>query len=249
MLVLSENRFNTITPFNWWAIEEKYDTPDEMKSGKLGEILGFAERKTCHAIFLVDVGKWHEAEQLCRDVITRMEKDKVWKDMDCPYALNGTKNLALVYKHQEKLGESAILFKQLLSRCLEQYGKDHHWTLNSAHHLGVLHKNLGQLEEAANIQSLVMTSRKASHGEFDLLMLTSMHQLALVYRAQDRDNEAEDLHKEVINSLSAAYGECHSLVIAATKGLAMILRKQGRDLEAELVETSARRLSRSTAVT
>jgi hypothetical protein len=241
----TENTFGTVTLNSWWAYEDRWTLTENMSSEKVRNLIKFAELKSANAFIAANNGFLHEAEQLCRDVTTRMEKDVSWKDigMSHPFALNAVKNLGLVYRSQKQFNDAEVAFQDLWIRCSEQYGQDHYWSHNSAHHLGVVHRELGNIEKAETLLNTIVNSRTKTHGQFDLLMLATKHQLALVYQDQNRDTEAEALHMDVINSFVAGRDEAHTLVIAASNGLAGALRKQGRDVEAMVVEASVRRLA------
>lgn len=206
----------------------------ENKRFHLGEDTQFDEfvigAHYCFANFLLEEGKYVDAEVLCTRVLVwarenlHAEHFLIFKIME---------TLATINLVQGRIKEAEELQTQVVDYFMRVYGSEHKSTLISQNRRAVIYLQQKQWAKVEELEVQVIEINSRVRGMEDAGTLTSMLNLAQAYMGQKRWKKAEELTRQVVDVSSGRFGPEHYLVMKATYTLASAYSSQGKWEQAE----------------
>ena len=256
--------------------QKKYDEADTIARPNLArgeKALGLdhplvIEMRSSAAQILFEIGKYSEAEALCRKSVTLCESSLDGRSQTTCKALRGlafllaqersipdSLNLELmtsdevevygVAQRQSRLRESVELREKVVSVNETTIGENAESTLVAKDHLASLLKKQGDYESALRIYEDVFARRQKTLGWDHSITLASAHEVAELLRLTSRFVDAEALYQRVWCSRNQILGHDAWATMASKNNLAICLRSlknyhQALRLDLELLEDRTR---------
>jgi tetratricopeptide (TPR) repeat protein len=180
---------------------------------------------------LCELGKFAEAESLCREAL---EGQRRLLGEDDPQTLSSLHQLALVLQAQGRFAEAEPLCRQALEGRRRLLGQNHLDTLETINLMSVLLKDLGRLGEAELLSREALNGLRQLLGEDSPATLSCKLQMARLLQDQGKLADAEVLCREVLESRRRVFGKDHPATLEPMVDLAGVLQVQGRLSEAEV---------------
>ena len=224
-------------------------------------------RRICAQI-LFEIGKYGEAEALCRENVTICVNSLGGRSQITCVALGGLASLLAkersipdslnleskssdeikvygVAQHELRLRESVELRERIVSVNENTVGDDAESTLVARYHLASLLKEKGENEKAFGIHEDVLARRQKIFGWEHSITLASAHEVAELLRMMSRFADAGVLYQRVWCSRSQVLGNNARATMASKNNLALCLRslknyRRALQLNLELLEDKVR---------
>ncbi|KAK3935926.1 putative kinesin light chain [Diplogelasinospora grovesii] len=175
------------------------------------------------------LGKYKEAEQMCRQTLELKEKVL---GKEHPGTLSSMNNLAETLRHQGKYEEAGQMHRQTLELREKVLGKEHPDTLSSINNLANVLKEQGKDEEAGQMHRQTLELKEKVLGKEHPGTLISMNNLANVLKDQGRYKEAEQMCRQTLELTEKVLDKEHPITLSSMNNLAETLRHQGKYEEA-----------------
>jgi tetratricopeptide (TPR) repeat protein len=180
------------------------------------------------AIFLMEVGELHAAEEAVRKAIAMYERAF---GPDHPRTLGMLDNLAAIL-FRLKRAEAADVYEEMLQRTMNVMGEDHLSSLSAMANYAqfIMHSNPLRAEE---LLRTVVSQESTQLGRHHPRTLTAIHNLGMALALSRQLDEAEMLLSEALEVGTAHAGPHHPTTLASKAGLGGVRFRQGRHEEAE----------------
>ena len=190
---------------------------------------------------LIDVGKFAEAEAVCRDTISEFEQMGVDR-AGGGGVMSGIRMLmGLALGNQGKQADAQLVFERCVTEFTQKLGPIDERTLSAARALGNNLNIQGKHAEAVTILRDARRRSKRALGPENILTLQCGLNLGFALTCQQNFDLADAVFREVLPALKRVLGPDHPLSLQASGKYAECLAGCGRHTEAEamLVDTLA----------
>jgi tetratricopeptide (TPR) repeat protein len=221
-----------------WAAEKRIEYGDGLKrlrdaerlTDRTRDPLEWARVQFAIACLLHDQGKYHDAEQVLRQVTT--ERERVLGP-EHPETLASSQRLALALVWQTKYAEAEAEYRAVLKLREKLLGPSHPDTLATRNSLAGTLLWEGKYVEAENELRGLIKLKEEVLGPEDPSSLKTRVNLANALFAQAKYAEAEAAYREVLKLMQKVLGAEHPSTLQCRSNLAEALDHQGKYSEAE----------------
>jgi tetratricopeptide (TPR) repeat protein len=214
-----------------WPAAERCFQQVASQSSMLGQkdVLTLVSRQGLASTYM-KLGRWKEAEELQRQLVTTM---KVVLGPEHDDTMGVIQDLAWTYSKQGRWKEAEELARQVLTTTKRVLKPEHPSTLTIIHNLAEIYSDQGRLEDVEELQRQLLTTRKRVLGVEHPDTLTSIDSLAFTLMRWGRLKEAEELQRQVLTTSKRALGVEHPHTLISMNNLHFTLMRWGRLKEAE----------------
>jgi tetratricopeptide (TPR) repeat protein len=232
----------------WWPEFESFmphlHSLDERWSGGLGVSLDLAKADVDIARYLMNRGRYGEAEVTCKRSVERFEKE-------CGGNHHGTLHaahvLAMVHYRQGRYGDAETAFERIIEGWKKTLSADDKSTLWSMNCLALVYEEQRPFSETEELLRPALAGLEKNLGSHHFYTLAVMGNTARVYRHQERYVDAEHLFKRTLAGKEKNMGPDH-LGTLIVHNLASVYELQNRYVEAEELYTRALRIKYHTTI-
>src|SRR5579872_2474352 len=171
-----------------------------------------------------ELGRYEEARDLDRDVLTR--RRRVLGDDD-PSTLNSATNLATDLSGLGDTEAARELHEDTLARKRRVLGEDDPSTLTSANNLAITLRALDRIQAARDLNQDTLTRRRAVLGADHPRTLDSAYNLAFCWYDLGDYRAARDLDKDTLERRQVVLGTEHPSTLSSANRLAVDLHELG----------------------
>ncbi len=182
------------------------------------------------AYSFVKLGRFGEAEPLCREATGRFRKVL---GEDHPNTIRAINNYAEVLQSLGRSAEAEPLFKDALERFRRVLGEDEPGTIRSLNNYALVLNSLGRAREAEPLHKDAVERSRRVLGEDHPDTIQAINNYAYVLDALGRSSDAEPLYKDAMERFRRVLGEDHPDAIASVNNYGEVLRSLGRSSDAE----------------
>lgn len=144
-----------------------------------------------------------------------------------------SRNLALVFRDQQRFDEAEGLQRELLHKLERSTTQSHTETLNVTYDLARTLQMRNKWDEAEELQRLIKTKRAKLLGPFHPDTIVASQRLVEIYTAKNKVDEAEAEMQMVENALVERLGVCHQDTIFVARRLSELYISRGKLAMAE----------------
>jgi tetratricopeptide (TPR) repeat protein/predicted Ser/Thr protein kinase len=191
-------------------------------------------RKTIGNTYL-DLGIFPEAE---RQIERSLELRRRLLGEDHPDTLASLRNLAILYRRQDKPAEAETLLTKVLDAQRRVLGKDHPDTLESAHDLALVYYDQEKFAQAEPLLIEALDGQRRTLGEKHPSTARTMNNLAELYKDEGKFARAEPLHLRALEIQRSVLGKEHPDTLDTMNSLAVLYEAEGKTAQAERLYTN-----------
>lgn len=204
--------------------------------------LGFSVKSTLKGlerlvILSMEMSEFDKSEKSCRDLIQKSESELGDGNI---LTLRSLALLIAILRKQGKLGEAAVLQRQLLESCDKSIDQTN--SMNNLERLTIAAHILYDSHDycnAAALQAHAVQGYVNNLGVARSMTLTAMTRLVDIYLYLDRNNDAETYGRLALETSEAHRGIKHPETISLMSTLSRILRRQSKISDAKCVAVKA----------
>jgi len=210
-------QWEALTPHFAYLLTEITSHP-----GVAGDVTGVAH---IAAQYLGARGRYHEAEQLFRQVL--VVRERVLGNAD-PDTLATRNEVAWMLAEQGRFEEAEELYRQVLAGRERVLGDDHPDTLSTRSAVAWMLAERGRFEEAEELYRQVLAVSERVLGDDHPDTLSTRSAVAWMLGERGRFEEAEELYRQVLAGRGRVLGDAHPNTLASQHDVARMLGEQGR---------------------
>ena len=180
--------------------------------------------------YLSGRGRYVEAEQLCRTILSESERSFGPEDLHTVYMVD---DLAWVHLFQGRYSDIEPLLNRVLRTRKERLGSEHRDTLTSMYRLAVVYYHQRRYDDAEELLNQTLRIQERQFGSQDVHILYTSYMLARVYLSQHRSSDAELMFKRVLAVQVKILDPDHTDTLATMHELALVYDAQQRYDDAE----------------
>jgi tetratricopeptide (TPR) repeat protein len=184
---------------------------------------------------LVDVGKFAEAEAVCRDTISEFEQMGVDTAGDGGVMSDLRMQMGFALGNQGKDADAQLVFERCVTEFTQNLGPANESTLSAARALGNNLNFQGKHAEAVTILRGARRRAKRALDPENILILQCGLNLGFALTCQKNFDQADAVFREVLPTLKRVLGPHHPLSLQASGKYAECLAGCGRHTEAEVM--------------
>ena len=145
-------------------------------------------------------------------------------------------DLALIYKHQDKLPLAEAMTRRALEISEKEMGPEHSETATTLMNLGILEAQMGHLDQAAELEQRALRIRRKAFGPTSPDVAHCLRFLGNLSRKQKRDDRAERYLTDALAMYEATLGTAHPDTALCRGDLVTLLRDLKRATEADTLD-------------
>ncbi len=194
----------------------------------------YSMRRT--GVVLRVLGKYEEAEQICRDAL---EKSRRLIGNKHPETLSAINQMGILADEMGKYDRAALLFRELLEGRQRILGDDHPATLTSINNLAESLKMLGNYDEAVLYYRKAIEHRRRVLGGEHPETLISMSNLGFMCVTLGKYQDAEQLFRMTLNARRRVLGSDHPSTLISIFAMGYVYESMDRLEDAEVCHREA----------
>jgi tetratricopeptide (TPR) repeat protein len=191
-------------------------------------------RKTIGNTYL-DLGIYPEAE---RQIERSLALRRRLLGEDHPDTLASLRDLAILYRRQDKPAQAETLLTKVLDVQRRVLGEDHPDTLESAHDLGLVYYDQEKFVQAEPLLIKALDGQRRTLGEKHPSTALTMNNLAELYKDEGKFARAEPLHIRALEIQRSVLGKEHPDTLDTMNSLAVLYAAEGKTAQAERLYTT-----------
>jgi tetratricopeptide (TPR) repeat protein len=184
------------------------------------------------ADLLIQLEKYPEAEQLCKEALVA---DRKRGPEGAEILAKTLQSLGLAYFHSDDFADAEVRWREVLAIREKNFGMHHALTALALHNLGYLFYQSGRYEDAVAMYRQALPIYREVYGDEHPEVATILNNIGRAALIMGQVDEAEPLLRQTLAMTLKFEGETHADLVSPLNSLAMIDAYRGK-LDAAMAE-------------